>query len=160
MAAASPGCGAAFASSSGSVAAAWVPCSRPTTPLAERVALKLLDQVDAQGIHTIKNEFRTLATIAHPNVVRLHELFGDDEGWYFTMELVAGEHFDRWVRPDAALDELRLRAAFARLLAALFAVHSAGKLHRDLKPSNVLVTADGRVVLLDFGLSTGETSGH
>ncbi|HET6340504.1 MAG TPA: protein kinase [Polyangiales bacterium] len=81
------------------------------------------------------------------------------EDWFFTMELVDGKSFDQWVRPRAAeldsgvVDEARLRAALAQLCDAITAIHEAGKLHRDLKPSYVLVTPEGRVVVLDFGLA-------
>jgi serine/threonine protein kinase len=126
------------------------------------VALKTLSHIDPAGLYQLKNEFRALADVSHPNLVRLHELFAEGEHWFFTMELVNGEDFDWWVRPrDFArepgsdpytLVETRLRAALPQLVAAILAIHAAGKLHRDLKPRNVLVTADGRVVVLDFGL--------
>jgi serine/threonine protein kinase len=62
------------------------------------LALKRLHHVDASGLLFLKNEFRSLADIAHPNLVALHELVADDNGWFFTMELVAGVPFQVWVR--------------------------------------------------------------
>ena len=68
----------------------------------ELVALKTLDRVDAAGIYRLKSEFRALADLAHPNLVRLHELFSDDERWFFTMHKVEGVPFLEHVRSDAA----------------------------------------------------------
>jgi hypothetical protein len=116
------------------------------------VALKTILEPDAVGIYGLKNEFRALADVRHPNLVSLHELFYDSDQWFFTMDLVEGEPFDLWVRPHDRLDEGRLRASLAQLGAAVKVIHRAGKLHRDLKPSNVLVTPAGRVIVLDFGL--------
>ncbi len=117
------------------------------------VAIKTLSWLDPSSVYRLKNEFRSLADVNHPNLCQLHELFSD-QGWFFSMELVKGERFNEWVRPEGQLDEPRLRAALIQLLEGVAAIHSAGKLHRDLKPSNVLVGADGRVVILDFGLAT------
>jgi hypothetical protein len=117
------------------------------------LALKTLSRLDAGNVYRLKNEFRSLAEVSHPNLCRLYELFGEGGQWFFTMELVKGERFDSWLRSGDKLDQVRLRAALPQLCAGIAAIHAAGKLHRDLKPSNVLVTQDGRVVVLDFGLA-------
>ena len=122
----------------------------------DRIALKTLTHVDAHGIYRLKNEFRALAEVRHPGLVRFHELFADNQSWFFTMELVSGHCFDTWLERANrfTLDPARteIRRALAQLVEAVAAVHQAGKLHRDLKPSNVMVEESGRVVVLDFGL--------
>src|SRR3569623_1193943 len=135
--------------------------------LQREVALKLLRTAAGRDLYRFKREFRALADIVHPNLVALHELQATEGAWFFTMELVEGESFIDWVRPsraeagpqrtrqdirDAPVHELRLRASLIQLVDALLALHRASKLHRDLKPSNVLVTSQGRLALLDFGL--------
>ncbi len=147
------------------------------------VALKTLPTVDAAGIYRLKREFRSLADVSHPNLVVLHELVSAAGQWFFTMDLVEGVDFLRWVRrgvdPKSAatvevtptdpsggrqgtraspvgteVDERRLRDALGQLARALGALHGAGKLHRDVKPSNILVNREGHVTVLDFGLAS------
>ncbi|MCE9576418.1 MAG: protein kinase [Deltaproteobacteria bacterium] len=142
--------------------------------LDQDVALKTLRGGSGRDLYRFKREFRSLADLSHPNLCQLHELHTTGDEWFFTMELVAGVSFLDWVRPAAAVDDAeptgprgsgngarpvrgplllpRLTEALPQLVDGVLALHNAGKLHRDLKPSNVLVTATGRVVLLDFGL--------
>jgi hypothetical protein len=138
----------------------------------ERVALKLLRHTTPDALVRFKREFRSLQDLHHENLVTLGELVSEGNQWFFTMELVKGEDFVSWVttvpslRPvDAGagmgktapaapfgFDERRLRSSLVQLVRGLSVLHDAQKVHRDVKPSNVLVTADGRVVILDFGL--------
>ncbi len=141
--------------------------------LGREVALKLLKQASGRDLYRFKREFRTLADIVHPNLVTLHELHSTGGDWFFTMELIEGVSFIDWIRPgklvgptrsradihEAKLETTRLRGALVQLVDALIALHKAGKLHRDLKPSNVLVTASGRLTLLDFGLVASVAEG-
>jgi hypothetical protein len=119
-----------------------------------RVALKLLSRVDGRTIAQFKHEFRVLSGITHPNLVSLHELVCEREHWFVSMELIEGVPFDRWLwsEPQHRIGEVRVRKALSQLVDAVSVIHRAGKLHRDLKPSNVLITQDGRLVVLDFGL--------
>ncbi|HEY5945314.1 MAG TPA: protein kinase, partial [Kofleriaceae bacterium] len=116
----------------------------------ERVALKTLRNVDGNAILLLKQEFRALGGLHHPNLIRLGELFESRGDWFFTMELIKGVDLMSWLREG---DSQRLRDTLAQLVTGLGALHDAGHIHRDIKPSNVLVT-DGRAILLDFGLAT------
>ncbi len=119
------------------------------------VALKLLNKAEAESLYRFKREFRALANVRHPNLVSFYDLVSDGTHWFLTMELVEGVHFLEYVRSRTGqlpVDTDRLRAVARQLAEGISALHASGILHRDLKPSNVLVTSDGRVKILDFGL--------
>jgi hypothetical protein len=119
------------------------------------VALKRVRRSDPSLLYLIKREFRSLAGVAHPNLVRLYELFSEGASYFFTMELLDGVDFVRYIRKQDSLSGFylqRLGNALAQLVEGVEALHRLSKLHRDIKPGNVMVTTEGRVVLLDFGL--------
>lgn len=123
------------------------------------VALKILHGLGSEERLRLKAEFRAVSSISHPNLVNLYELVVGEAVCFFTMELVRGvdfaEHTSRLRSECAPAEfEVRVREAALQLALALNALHYSGKLHRDVKPSNVLVTESGRVVLLDFGLTS------
>ncbi len=123
------------------------------------VALKRLRHFSPAALYLFKQEFRSLVDVVHPNLVRLYELVATDpHDIFFAMELVRGAELLQHVHMGDRGDTDRLRGALRQLVEGVQALHAAGKLHRDIKPSNVLVTPEGRVVLLDFGVAT-EISG-
>ena len=122
------------------------------------LALKTVRLEQPSALALLKREFRAVQDVAHPNVVRLDELFEDNGAWFFTMELVEGQEWLSYVRPKGAegtFDETRLRDSLSQIIEALNALHGAGTVHRDVKPSNVLVSRTGEVKLIDFGIAAG-----
>ncbi|MGO9834425.1 MAG: protein kinase domain-containing protein [Polyangiaceae bacterium] len=120
----------------------------------QSVAIKRLRHFSPAALYLFKQEFRTLADVVHPNLVRLYELVATEaQDVFFAMELVQGTEFLTHVRGEGPADLERLRATLLQLVDGVQALHAARKLHRDIKPSNVLVTSEGRVVLLDFGVA-------
>lgn len=122
------------------------------------VALKTLPDLGPDQLFYLKQEFRALLDISHPNVVTFHELVADDAAAFFTMELIEGVGFDDYVRGGTygggSVEPWEyLARAGQQLMQGLSALHSTGRIHRDVKASNVKVTTEGRAVLLDFDLS-------
>jgi eukaryotic-like serine/threonine-protein kinase len=125
------------------------------TKLGREIALKILplDMArDPERLVRFQREARTVAALNHPNIVTIHSV-EEAEGFHFlTMELVEGQSLNRRITDGGMPVEQILEIAGA-LSEALAAVHEKGILHRDLKPANVMVTNDGHVKALDFGLA-------
>lgn len=116
----------------------------------EVVALKTLRGCEAAALVRFKHEFRALSDLVHPNLALLYSLVVAGDQAYLTMEHIDG--VDLLSHLQACRASEAIVAALRQLVDGLAALHAAGKLHRDVKPTNVLVTPEGRVVILDFGL--------
>ncbi len=125
------------------------------TRLGRDVALKLLPEAvatDARRLARIEQEARIVAALNHPNIVTLFTVEDDAGRRFLTMELVEGQSLDQHVTPGG-LPVARVVEVGIALAEALTAAHERGVVHRDLKPANVMLTRDGRVKVLDFGLA-------
>lgn len=123
--------------------------------LGREVAIKVLPEALASHpdrLARFEREAKAVASLNHPNIVTL---FSTEEGGgvrFLTMELVEGQSLDRLVAPGGLPTGSVLDLAIP-LADALAAAHDRGVVHRDLKPANVMVTREGRVKILDFGLA-------
>jgi serine/threonine-protein kinase len=119
-----------------------------------RAAVKFLNLalLGRGGLERFQREGSVLARLTHPNIARLLDAGVAAGQPYLVLEYVEGEAIDRYCDAQALGFEARVRL-FLDVLAAVEHAHHNLILHRDLKPSNILVTADGRVKLLDFGIA-------
>jgi hypothetical protein len=102
-------------------------------------------------------EARTAARLNHPAVITVYDVIEEANGCpWIVMELIQGRSLEQVVAEDGPLPSQQAADLGGRLLGALRCAHAAGILHRDVKPSNVLLGADGRAVLTDFGIATLE----
>jgi serine/threonine protein kinase/Tfp pilus assembly protein PilF len=125
------------------------------TKLDRDVALKILPAemaTDPARLERFEREAKTVAGLNHPHIVTLHSVEEESGLRFLTMELVEGRSLDELLTaeglPLAKVFEIGIAVADA-----LAAAHERGIIHRDLKPANVMLTHDGRVKVLDFGLA-------
>jgi eukaryotic-like serine/threonine-protein kinase len=127
--------------------------------LQRKVALKALHagQLDAEAKTRFLREARVLSQLKHPHICQIHDLLEAPEGDFLVLELIDGRNLGAVLaaKPDAGL-RMRIARQLAEVLAA---THAKGIIHRDLKPANVMVTTEGDVKVLDFGLARGAAIG-
>ena len=126
------------------------------TSLERRVALKFLPAavtMDPASRERFLREAKAASALNHPNIVTIYEINSLDGQLFIAMELIRGRSLSallrerKWLPPDLALDYA------IQLCAGLGEAHRAGIVHRDIKPSNLMLTQDGVLKILDFGLA-------
>ncbi|MDP9799736.1 serine/threonine protein kinase [Catenuloplanes nepalensis] len=99
-------------------------------------------------------EARAIAKVSQSNVVRIFDVLRTGEEPWIVMEYVNSSSLQKEIAANGPITPARAAEIGIRVLGALRAAHAVGVLHRDIKPANVLLGADGRIVLTDFGLAT------
>jgi TolB-like protein len=125
------------------------------TRLGRDVALKVLPREmaqDAERLGRFRREAKVLAQLDHPNIVTIYSVEEFEGVHFLTMQLVEGLPLDRLISQSGLPVEQIVEIAEG-LADALAAAHEKGIVHRDLKPANVMITHEGRVKVLDFGLA-------
>ncbi len=127
--------------------------------LGRTVAVKIALGTDAQAQARLKREAQHASQLNHPNICTIHEIgsFGDQP--FIAMEFVDGDRLhDRIPSTGLPIDQV-IRFG-TQIAGALTHAHEAGVVHRDLKSANVMVTSDGRIKVLDFGLARRHSAEH
>src|SRR5690349_2323161 len=131
--------------------------------LGRNIAIKLLPAdvaTDAEQLNRLRNEARSASSLNHPNIVTIYEIGRDDSARAFmAMEYVDGQTLREVMRGGAMPVRKALQIA-AQLADGLAAAHKRGLVHRDLKPENIMITTDGVVKVLDFGLAKSQDLGN
>jgi beta-lactam-binding protein with PASTA domain len=131
------------------------------TRLDREVALKVMHADlagDADFVGRFIGEAKSVAKLSHPNIVGVYDQGADGQYLYLAMEYVPGRTLRELLRERGWLPWQEALAVMDPVLAGLAAAHQAGIVHRDVKPENVLLAADGRVKVADFGLARATAS--
>jgi len=129
--------------------------------LARRVAIKVLQAQfarDPSFLIRFKREAQAAASLSHPNIVGVYDTGTEDGTHFIVMEYVEGRTLKDVIRAEGPLYPERAAEVCADVCGALIAAHARGLIHRDIKPGNVMLTPEGKVKVMDFGIARATTS--
>jgi eukaryotic-like serine/threonine-protein kinase len=129
--------------------------------LARRVAIKVLQAQfarDPSFLIRFKREAQAAASLSHPNIVAVYDTGSEDGTHFIVMEYVDGRTLKEVIRAEGPLYPERAAEICADVCSALVAAHARGLIHRDIKPGNVMLTPEGKVKVMDFGIARATTS--
>src|SRR5215831_7813755 len=126
------------------------------TRLGREVAIKVLPaglSADPERLKRFEREARSASSLNHPNIVTIYDIGAEGGVSYIAMELVKGEQLRAELVRGGSLPVRQILQIGSQIAEGLAKAHAAGIVHRDLKPENVMLTEDGHVKILDFGLA-------
>ncbi len=124
--------------------------------LGRTVAVKVLHPQYAQEpnfVARFRQEAQAAANLSHPSIVNIYDWGRDDDTYYIVMEYVRGTDLKTLVEQEGPLDPRTAAQYGAQVCAALSVAHGYGIIHRDIKPHNIVITPDGTVKVMDFGIA-------
>jgi serine/threonine-protein kinase len=124
--------------------------------LEREVAIKMLRPELAsqpQVVERFRSEAVTLAKLNHPNIATLFSFLRQGEDFFMVMEYVRGETLDSVIRKHGAMSIERAIAMFCQALEGIEHAHRLGIIHRDIKPANMMLTSEGTIKVMDFGIA-------
>lgn len=124
--------------------------------LGRTVAVKILRPSltnDPAFLARFRNEARSVANLAHPNIVTVHDVGNDGPTHYIVMEFIEGQDLKKIIKTDGALPPERALNLAIQICGGIGFAHRAGLVHADVKPQNILVTRDDTVKVTDFGIA-------
>jgi TonB family protein len=124
--------------------------------LGTKVAIKVLKPIlssNAQIKERFRNEAKLMASLDHPNIIKVIDFDDQPNQLSIVMEYLMGEDLNQKIKRNGALNAKDTIDIFAQTLDAFQYAHDKGIVHRDIKPSNIFILANGRVKILDFGIA-------
>src|SRR5258706_845084 len=132
--------------------------------IARKVAIKAITKasLDADELKHVmersRHEAQAVGRLVHPRIVQIYDYGEDDEVAFIVMELVNGKTLHEHLTQEVKYEIREVGAIVRHLLDGIGHAHSEGVVHRDIKPSNIMINADGRIKISDFGIARIDSS--